>query len=52
MLKNILKTLYITKTVFSNSISFKMINKYGEGGVVQISRAFGPPYNVPCQRVL
>ena len=44
MLTNILKTLYITKRYFSNSIGFKVVNKYGKGGVVQISKVFGLPY--------
>ena len=44
MLTNILKTLHITQKDFFYSIAFTVINKYGRGGVVQISTVFGPPY--------
>ena len=37
---------------FSNSIAFKVINKYGKGTVVQISMLFRPVSHVPCQSVV
>ena len=40
------------KMTFSNSIAFKVINKYGKGAVVQISTVFGPVYHVACQSVV
>ena len=52
MLTNILKTLRVTKRDFFKSIPFTVINKYGKGGAVQISRVFGPPWYVASQRVL
>ena len=33
----------LLKEIFSNSIAFTVINKYGKGGAVQISKVFGPP---------
>ena len=32
------------RDIFSNSITFRVINKYGKGGAVQISTVFGPSY--------
>ena len=44
ILTNILKTLHITREIFSNWINLTVINKYGKGRVVQISTVFRPPY--------
>ena len=53
VLTNIYKALHLTKTDFwSDSISFKMITKYGNGAVVQMGTVFEPVYHVACQRVL
>ena len=52
MLTNILKTFDITKTDFFNSVDFKMINKYGKGGVAQSLTVFGPPYHLASRKVL
>ena len=32
------------RKVFSNSVAFKVINKYGKGGSVKMSTVFGLPY--------
>ena len=40
------------KQAFSDSITFKMIPKYGNGAVVQIATVFEPVYHVAFQRVL
>ena len=37
---------------FGNSIAFTVINKFGQGGVDQISTAFGNSYFVACRRVI
>ena len=44
MSTNSLKSFESLREIFSNSIAFTVINKYGKGGVVQISTVFGPPY--------
>ena len=52
VLTNSLMPLHITKKVFSNSLAFTVINKYGKGGVVDVSTVFGPNYHLACRRVL
>ena len=52
MLTNILKTFDITKTDFFNLIDFKMINKYGKGGLVQSLIVLGPPYHLASRKFL
>ena len=37
------------RETFSSSIAFTVINKYGQGGVIQISVVFGRVYHVACQ---
>ena len=39
--QKLLRTIISQRDIFSNSIAFTVINKYGKGGVVQISRVFG-----------
>ena len=51
MLTNSFKNLLITKRDFSNSTALTVINKYGKGGVVQISTVFGPLYHVAFRKV-
>ena len=36
VLTNTLKTLHVTRRVFSNSIAFEVVKSYGKGTVVQI----------------
>ena len=36
------------REAFSGSTAFTVSNKYGKGGVVQISTLFGHPYHVAC----
>ena len=38
--------------IFSNLLTFKMITKFGNGAVVQISNMFAPVYHVAFNRVL
>ena len=40
------------KQTFYDSITFKMITKYGNGAVVQIATVFERVYHVACQKVL
>ena len=52
VLTNTYKALHLTKMTLSDSITFKMITKYGNGAVVQMGTVFEPVYHVSCQRVL
>ena len=38
MLINIFKTFHVTETDFSSSMAFAVVNTYGKGGAVQISK--------------
>ena len=40
------------KQTFSDSITFKMITKYGNGTLIQIATVFERVYHVACQRFL
>ena len=40
------------RQTFCDSITFKMITKYGNGAVVQTATVFGLVYNVTCERVI
>ena len=40
------------REIFSNSLAFAVINKYGKRSAVQILPVFGPPYHIACQKVL
>ena len=40
------------KEIFSNVITFTVINNYGEGAVIQIPTVFRPISHVVCRRVL
>ena len=50
MLTNILRLSISLKAIFCKWIDFTVSNKYGKGGVVQISTVFGPPYHVTLRR--
>ena len=52
VLKNSLKILHITKRGFFDSITFTLINTYGEDAVAGIEIVFHPVYHVVCRRVL
>ena len=39
------------RDTFCNLIAFTVNNKYGKGGVVQITAVFDPLDHVACQRV-
>ena len=47
-----LHTFHVTKSDFSNSITFKVINEYGNGASVKIESVFRPVYHVACRGVL
>ena len=49
---NTYKALLLIKQTFSDSITFTMITKYGNGAVIQITTVFERVYHVACQRVL
>ena len=46
VLTKILKTFYVTKGNFSNSITFRVINQYDKGAGVKIESVFRPAYHV------
>ena len=52
VLTNTYKALNLSKTDFFESITFKMITKYGNGAVVQMGTVFEPVYHVSSQRLL
>ena len=52
VLTNTYKALHLIKRNFFRSITFKMITKYGNGAVVQITTVFEHVYHVASQRVL
>ena len=52
MLTNILKSFRATKRDFFQLSCVHVINKYGEGGAVRISKLFGPRSHVASQRVV
>ena len=52
MLTSTYKALRLTKTDFFDSITFKMIIKYGNGTVLQIPTVFERVSHVACQRFL
>ena len=47
-----LNTFHVTKSDFSNSITFKVTNKYGKGSGVKIESVFCCLYHVACRWVL
>ena len=47
-----LKTSAVTKSYFSNSITFRVIIKYGKCAGVKIESVFLPFYHVACREVL
>ena len=47
-----LKTFAVTKSYFSNSITFRVINQYGKGAGVKTESVFLPVYHVACWGVL
>ena len=51
VLRKILKTFHVRKGNFSNSITFKVINKYGKGAGVKIESVFSRVYHVACRGV-
>ena len=52
VLTNTYKAWHLIKTDFFDTITFKMITKYGNGAVIKIATVFEPVYHVACQRVL
>ena len=44
-----LKILHLPKSVFSNSITFRVIEEYDKGTVRDIDWVFGPVYHVACR---
>ena len=40
------------RVIFSNSITFTVINEYGKGAAVEIESVFRPVYHVACREVL
>ena len=52
MLKTLISLCFWLKPTFSDSITFTMITKYGNGAVVQIATVFERVYHVACQRFL
>ena len=47
-----LKTFHVTKSDFSNSITFTVINQYSKGALIKIESVFRPVYHVGCRGVL
>ena len=47
-----LKTFHVTKSDFSNSITFKLLNQYGKGAGVKVESVFRPVHHVACQGVI
>ena len=47
-----LKTFHVTKSYFSDLITFGVINQYGKGAGVKIESVFRPVYHVACRGVL
>ena len=47
-----LKTFHFTKSYFSNSITFRVINQYGEGAAVKIESVFWCDSHVACRAIL
>ena len=47
-----LKTFHVTKSDFSNSITFKLLNQYGKGAGVKAESVFRPVHHVACQGVI
>ena len=52
VLRKSLQTFHITKSTFSNSITFTVINQYGKGPGVKIEAVFLHVYHVACRGVL
>ena len=50
--QTLIRLCFWLKQTFSDSITFTMITKYGNGAVVQIATVFERDYHVACQRVL
>ena len=50
--QTLIRLWFWLKPTFSDSITFKMITKYGTCAVVQIATVFECVYHVACQRVL
>ena len=46
MLRKSLKTFGVTKSYFSNSITFRLMNQDGKGAGVKIECVFWPVYHV------
>ena len=50
--KKSLKTFHVTKSDFTNSITFTMINQYDKGALIKIESVFQPFYHVAFRGVL
>ena len=51
-LRKSLKNFHVSKSDFSNSITFRVTNQDDKGALIKIESVFKPVYHVPCQEVL
>ena len=49
VLRKHIKTFHVTKSDFSNSITFTMINQYTKGAGIKIESELLPVYHVACR---
>ena len=52
MLKKPLKNFHVSKSDFSNSITFTVITQDDKGALINIESVLQPTYHVACQQVL